>query len=873
MDVFVAGPPNEIDGTPGGSQVLRLTNTPLTTTLGGSLTPVTDNGEVIGLNYVPPLDFNRQIAATDTFTYTVIDESTSGGVTFDPDTGMLINDGLTRTNQVDFILNPVNDRPEFDTTTDRIEVREDNSPLSVTGYAININAGPPLTAFDEVDFNNGQNVIFSVTSLGFTEDQSDLFFTEFPTVSPDGTLRFQAAPNVFGEFGFEVVATDDGPGNATRGDLISSLPRTLTIDVQPVNDPPRVDPAASPLQFELLEDGSIDILVNGDASNPGLLDVFLPGPVNESENVDPGGNQTVSLGTPVPAASAQGGSLTPISENGAITRLRYVPRANFTGTDSFIYAVTDDGVTVDVNTGGASRPDPRIASNTVTLEVLPVNDAPQFGGAADVVVDEDVGSFSLPSWAANVSAGPTTAFDEIDSGANGQQLNFVITYLAGDTDLFATPPSATVAGDIGTLSFVTAENANGVATYQVQLFDDGPNDPGIGDVNASDPQTFTIRINAINDPPTFVAGGPVTVVEDSGPYSAPWATSVSPGPADEATQSVRFDVATPVESQALFQTLPTINDAGILRFTPANNANGTVDLSVTAIDSEEGRADAVTLRIVITAVNDEPRASADTFTNQITTSRPLVGTTLLNGQTFDPDQAVNEDAVLVMSTSDLLANDVDPDVATNMDVLTIVMPTQSFSVSGARVTYDAVAGTITYDPTDALAAQSLAPGENLLDTFSYSIRDVAGVLSTPTVVSVNVAGVNDAPRLVADAPQFNPNGPTIFNPLVNDSDLDGTIDPTSIVISFLPARGSISTAPDGTIVYTQFEGASGDDFFQYTVADNLGDRSEPSTVTISVNAAPIARDDQGGGFLDESLVIDVADNDEDPDGTSSSQAL
>ena len=35
-----------------------------------------DGGAVIGLNYVPPLDFNREIAATDTFIYTVIDQST-----------------------------------------------------------------------------------------------------------------------------------------------------------------------------------------------------------------------------------------------------------------------------------------------------------------------------------------------------------------------------------------------------------------------------------------------------------------------------------------------------------------------------------------------------------------------------------------------------------------------------------------------------------------------------------------------------------------------------------------------------------------------------------------------------------------------------
>ena len=867
LDVFVAGPPNELDGSPGGSQTLTLTNTPQTTDLGGTLTEVFDNGVLIGLNYTPPQDLNNQIGATDGFDYTVIDGSPSGLETFDPNTGMFVSDGQTRMNRVEFILNPVNDRPEFIATTDRIEVREDNSPLQIPGYAININAGPPNTAFDEVDFTNGQNVIFSVTSLGFAEDQSDLFFTEFPTITPNGQLRFQAAPDVYGEFDFEVVATDDGPGNATRGDLISSIPVTLTIDVQPVNDPPRVDPNADPLQFELLEDGTIDILVNGDGSSRGLLDVFLPGPDNESANVNPGGNQSVSLGDPVPSSSAGGGSIEPIRENGEITRLRYTPRSNFTGTDSFIYTVIDNGVTVDVNTGGVGRSDPLIASNTVSINVLPVNDAPQFSGAANVEVDEDAGPVNIADWATNVFAGPPTANDEI--GVGGQQLEFIITQVGGDSGLFASEPTAGIAGDSATLTFVTADDANGLATFEVRLRDNGPTDATIGDDNESDPQTFTIRLNAVNDPPTFSAGGPVTVNEDSGPYNAEWATNVSPGPADESSQSVRFDVNTPAESQALFQRLPTINDEGILRFTPATNANGVVDLSVTAIDSEGGTAQSVTLRLEITAVNDVPVAVTDTYTNQISSPRPLVGSTLLNGTEIDPNRTVNEDEILVIPVADLLANDVDPDLISNpgTESLTLVIQPQPFTVSGARVTYDETAGTVTYDPTDALAAQSLAPGENLLDTFTYSLRDASGAVSTATSVSLNVAGVNDAPRLSADAPLFNPNGPTIFNPLLNDIDVDGTIDPTTLEISFLPAGGSLSIAPDGTLTYTSFPTFTGDDVFRYTVADNLGDRSEQATVTISTNAAPVALDDEAGGFLNESFVVDVAQNDTDADGT------
>ena len=392
LDVFVAGPSNELDGTPGGRQDLELFSFPTLTNFGGQLSSVFSGGQLIGLNYVPPLNFNNQIGGFDEFTYTVRDDSTVGGETYSLTAGALVPDRLTTLNRVQFNLNPVNDRPEFLALTRSIEAPEDSERLSIPNFASNINAGPPNTAFDEVDITIGQDVSFSVTSLGFPQSQSSQFFSEYPTITPQGTLSFRPAADVFGDFKFRVALTDDGPGNATRGDLISSIPVTITISVQPINDPPVVKPNFDALQFSLLEDGTIDILVDGDALTPGLLDAFLPGPANEAADITPGGNQSISLTNPIPATTAEGGTLEAIRDaGGQLTRFRYRPRPNFTGMDSFIYTVTDDGITVDIGTGGTVRSEPRIASNTVGLEVLPVNDAPQFSGAGNVVSDEDQG--------------------------------------------------------------------------------------------------------------------------------------------------------------------------------------------------------------------------------------------------------------------------------------------------------------------------------------------------------------------------------------------------------------------------------------------------------------------------------------------------
>jgi hypothetical protein len=92
------------------------------------------------------------------------------------------------------------------------------------------------------------------------------------------------------------------------------------------------------------------------------------------------------------------------------------------------------------------------------------------------------------------------------------------------------------------------------------------------------------------------------------------------------------------------------------------------------------------------------------------------------------------------------------------------------------------------------------------------------------------------------------------------------IDTTSIVITLQPAFGSLDVDRSGVITYTPFNSFSQVDQFRYTVADDLGLRSEEALVTIAANAAPVTTDDFGGTYLDEAIDIDVAANDFDPDG-------
>ncbi len=352
------------------------------------------------------------------------------------------------------------------------------------------------------------------------------------------------------------------------------------------------------------------------------------------------------------------------------------------------------------------------------------------------------------------------------------------------TGLFTSQP--TVSAD-GTLTFRTVSNATGTAVFTVVASDSGTANPPL-DFNSSVVRTFTITVRPVNDAPTFTPGGNVVVDEDSGPYSsdAPWATNIVPGPADEvaAGQTVSFQVTIPDSGKSLFTVdgLPKIDVvnstdnsgnntiSGFLRFTVAPNASGTVQVTVVAVDSVGTSAAPVTFTISVNEVNDVPVANNDSFSG-------------------------DEDSKFSITPAQLLANDTDADTQFNPnEVLTIVgLPSASLNGAAIRVLLD---GSFEYDPSVSPALQALAPGQTRADTFTYRVQDTAGRQSNLATVTVNVTGRNDAPVLLPDTPTLVPTGVTTIRPLLNDSDIDGTIDATSLKITLQPSFGSLEVKPE-----------------------------------------------------------------------------
>ena len=133
---------------------------------------------------------------------------------------------------------------------------------------------------------------------------------------------------MFGEFEFEVLLVDDGLDDLSRGDLNSSIPLTMTINVQPVNDPPTED---NPVDLTMTIDE--DSMAEWDEAS--LLAPFVAGPDNENFPTT-GGSQTLQLAPTAFPTTARTVESNYVVENGDI-KLQYTPRSDFNGIDEFVY--------------------------------------------------------------------------------------------------------------------------------------------------------------------------------------------------------------------------------------------------------------------------------------------------------------------------------------------------------------------------------------------------------------------------------------------------------------------------------------------------------------------------------------------------------
>lgn len=174
--------------------------------------------------------------------------------------------------------------------------------------------------------------------------------------------------------------------------------------------------------------------------------------------------------------------------------------------------------------------------------------------------------------------------------------------------------------------------------------------------------------------------------------------------------------------------------------------------------------------------------------------------------------------------------------------------------AGAVITIDPVTGVVRYTPP---------PGFVGTDTFIYTIKDNQGALSNNAVVSILVSstkplGLND--NAITDI-----NKPINIDVVANDPT---KTDITVVLPVFSTVEGgTILLNPNGTVKYSPKTGFSGNDSFTYKLKTSDGIESDLISVTILVNVPPIANDDNQSTAMEIPVIVDLASNDTDADGT------
>ncbi|MCH1928635.1 tandem-95 repeat protein [Shewanella sp. A25] len=711
-------------------------------------------------------------------------------------------------------------------------VTDDDSGVSALAtIAITVADVNDLPVANAQSLTTNEDAPLNITLTGLDVDGSIVTYTVLSNPSHgqlSGTganLVYTPASNYFGSDSFTFRVTDD--------DGAQSAPATIVINVSDVND----IPVANAQSLTTNEDVPLTITLTGTDVDGTIASYTLVGQPSHGQLSGTGANRV------------------------------YTPAANYFGTDSFTFSVTDDD-------GGVS------AVATIAINVVSVNDVPV--AVDDVLTMEEDG-------------GPVTVNvlgNDID--ADGDALT-VTSAIASSGQVSINPD--------GSLRFTPDVDFNGTVTITYIISD------GKGGTATA---TVTITVTSVNDAPVAIDDVTSTLEE------TPVTIDVLANDTDDDNRLIPSSVIiTQMPLHGVISVSPT---NGRVTYTPALNFNGVDSFSYQVSDNLNVSSNVASVTLNIIGVNDAPQAISDVVStdedlpvdidilqndvdidgDDLDVSSIVIVQQPAHGQvseqngvlTFTPDTdfvgndalqykvadehglmsnvatvyftvlgvndapvALDDTASLDEDTSveiDVLANDSDiedgkPDPAT---VLIIQSPQHG------RVTVDPITGVVTYTPDkDYFGPDSFV---YLVDDSGNASPEEPPVHSNPATVNITVNPVNDAPVAKDDDIILEETDlPVVINILGNDLDVDGTIMGSSVTIVAQPQLGTVAVNPvTGLVEYTPSLNYNGYDEFTYQVKDDQGAISNIAKVLLSivaVNDAPVA-DDQSINLDEDSSV-------------------
>lgn len=431
---------------------------------------------------------------------------------------------------------------------------------------------------------------------------------------------------------------------------------------------------------------------------------------------------------------------------------------------------------------------------------------------------------------------PSTEFNVTSNDTLNTGTSFTITSVTASSG-GVTP---TISADKKKINYAPTPNFFGTDTFTYTI---------TSDLGATSTATVTMTVTPVNDPITVPnqtastrINTPVTLT------TAQLTAGGDVGPGEGTIQ--QLSIASVVSPSTKGATVSLNN--GSVTYTPTSSIIGTDTFSIVVTDNGQTNgvpaASTRTVTVTVTLANDAPVAQNDTI------------------DTVDEDSTGN--------TLNVLAND-NPGANDTNDSLTIVStggtPSGAVSIApgGKSLLYTPLAGSIG------------------IDTFTYTVRDLAGLTATATVtVDVQPSVVPAARTDVANIPEDSTTG-VVIPVLSNDRTTQGS---KAILLSVGSAANGTVTIEDGgtpadksddQVRYVPNANFSGLDTFTYVINElpDTGGVNSTGTVTVNVadvNDSPVLTDDVGSATEDVATTIaatTLLSNDSPGAGESGKQSL
>jgi tryptophan synthase alpha subunit len=549
-----------------------------------------------------------------------------------------------------------------------------------------------------------------------------------------GTVTYNPAADYAGSDSFTFTVTDDSTAGLPA--TLTSPAVTVSIQVQAVNSPPVADGRS----VSTTEDVATSIRLSGDDGDSGVTQAL-----------------TFAI-----ASGPSHGTLSGLDP--ATGMVTYTPTADYSGSDSFTFTVTDD------STAGLPATLTSAAA-TVSIQVQAVNSLPVADGQSVSTAEDTATTIRLRG-------------DDGNSGVT-QTLTFVVASGPSHGTLSGFDPAA------GTVTYTPASDYAGNDSFTFTVTDDGT--AGVPATLTSAAATVSIQVQSVNSPP--VANGQnVTAAEDTATI-----IRLSGDDGDRGiTQALTFAIA----SSPSHGTLSGFDAAtGTVTYTPAADYSGSDSFTFTVTDDGTAglpatlTSEAATVSIHVQSVNSPPVADGQS----VSTTEGVATSIRLSGD--DGNSGVTQTLTFVVASG----------------------PSHG-TLSG----FDPAAGTVTYTPASDYAGN---------DSFTFTVTDdgTAGLPATLTsaaaTVSIQVQSVNSPPVANGQNVTTAEDTATIIRLSGDDGDR-GITQTLTFATASVPSHGTLSgfDPATGEVTYTPAAGYSGNDSFTFTVTDD-GSAGAPAALT------------------------------------------